>query len=340
MSEAVRVVAPAPLDGERVDRVVSFLTGMPRADAAAAIDAGAVSLRGSVVTSRSARVRDGDELEIVLPERPGPPGADPAVAVDVVHADADVVVVEKPAGLVVHPGAGNPGGTLVNGLLARVPDMAGRAWPDTARPGIVHRIDKGTSGLLMVARTPAAMVALAAQLEAHTVERCYLALVWGTIEPASGVVDAPLGRSIADPTKMTVRADGRRALTRYEVVDQWMDPQPTTLLRCTLETGRTHQIRVHLAAIGHPVVGDDRYLQGSVGRQGPVLDIGPDGPRRSRARRRGAIVAPGLAPGRPFLHAAVLGFVHPGSGNRMRFESDLPADLRGTLSRVGRGGAD
>ena len=339
MTEPVRVVAPAPLDGERVDRVVSFLTGMARAEAAAAVDSGAVSLRGAVIRSRSARVREGDELVIVLPDRPGPPLSDPSVEVDVVHADDDVIVVDKPAGLVVHPGAGNPGATLVNGLLARFPDMAGLEWPDAGRPGIVHRIDKGTSGLLMVARSPAAMEVLSAQLEAHTVERRYLALVWGTVEPASGVVDAPLGRSVADPTKMSVRADGRRAVTRYEVAGQWADPQPTTLLRCTLETGRTHQIRVHLAAIGHPVVGDDRYLQRSVGRQGPVLEMGPDGPRRSRNRKRGAIVAPGLAPGRPFLHAAMLGFDHPRSGAHMRFESPLPADLHVTLDRIGVRGA-
>ena len=334
MSEPVRVVAPAPLDGERVDRVVSFLTGLPRAEAAAVIDAGGVRLRGAVVTSRSARVRDGDEIEVTLPEPPGPLPADPTVAVDVVYADGDVIVVDKPAGLVVHPGAGNPDATLVNGLLARFPDMAGLDWPDPSRPGIVHRIDKGTSGLLMVARTPAAMTALAAQLEARTVERRYVALVWGTVEPASGVVDAPLGRSASDPTKVAVRAGGRRAVTRYEVIERWTDPQPTTLLRCILETGRTHQIRVHLAAIGHPVVGDDRYLQGSVGRQGPALEVGPEGVRRAKHRKRGAVVAPGVAPGRPFLHAAVLGFDHPSSGERLRFESELPADLRSTLAQL------
>jgi len=201
----------------------------------------------------------------------------------------------------------------------------------------VHRIDKGTSGLLMVARTPAAGVALAGQLEARLVERRYLALVWGTVAPAVGVVDAPLGRSAADPTKVTVKADGRRAVTRYETVQHWSEPQPTTLLRCTLETGRTHQIRVHLAAIGHPVVGDDRYLSSGPRRPAPALEIGPDGAHRARNHKRGAVVAPGLAPGRPFLHAALLGFTHPSRGEPLRFESPLPADLMATLGQLRSG---
>jgi 23S rRNA pseudouridine1911/1915/1917 synthase len=303
-AEVVHVVVPAALDGERVDRVVSFATGMPRAEAAALIGAGGVLLGGKPVTARSRRVASGDDLDIAVPEPAGGPVADPTVALDVVYDDDSVIVVDKPAGLVVHPGAGNADKTMVNGLLARFGDLARQAWPDPSRPGIVHRLDKGTSGLLMVGRTPAALAALSAQLEARTVERRYLALVWGTVESTAGMVDAPIGRSVSDPTRMSVRADGRRAVTRYEVVSQWRLPQPVTLLRCTLETGRTHQIRVHLAAIGHPVVGDDRYM------------------------RKGTVVAPSLHPGRPFLHAAVLGFDHPESGERLRLESALPPDLR------------
>jgi len=304
----VRVVVPGPLGGERVDRVVSFLTGMPRSEAALVIGAGSVVLGGRPVTSRSQRVSEGEVLEVVVPDRPGPPSADVGVHLTVIHADDSVVVIDKPAGLVVHPGAGNPSGTLVQGMLARFPDIAGRDWPDGSRPGIVHRLDKGTSGLLMVARTPEALISLASQLEHRTVERRYLALVWGSVEPATGTVDAPLGRSVSEPTKMAVRADGRRAVTHYEVVRTWAAPQPATLLRCTLETGRTHQVRVHLAAIAHPVVGDDRY------------------------RRRGAAVAPGVGPGRPFLHAAALGFDHPATGRRMRFSSALPQELEAVLA--------
>lgn len=305
MSERVTVVVPGALGGERVDRVVSLLTGLPRSDAAAIVDRGAVRIAGRPVTARSRRVAEGETVDIEVPPRPGGPDPDPSVAVPVVHADDAVIVVDKPAGLVVHPGAGNPAGTLVNGLLARYPDLAGHGWPDPGRPGVVHRLDKGTSGLLMVARTPAALASLSAQLADRTVERRYLVLVWGDVANVSGVIDAPIGRSPSEPTRMAVRAEGRRAVTRYEVLRRCGS---ATLLQCALDTGRTHQIRVHLAAIGHPVVGDDRYDRGHGGRG-----------RRVR---------------RPFLHAAVLGFDHPTSGARMRFESDLPAELRTALQEV------
>ena len=188
-------------------------------------------------------------------------------------------------------------GTLVNGLLARYPELAGVG--DPGRPGIVHRLDKGTSGLLVVARTQAAYDGLVAQLAAHTAERRYLALVWGHPASAAGLVDAPIGRSPRDPLKMAVVADGREARTRYQVRETFDRPAPTALLDCRLETGRTHQIRVHLAAIGHPVVGDATY-----GGVRPALDVP-----------------------RPFLHAYRLSFDHPATGERLTFESPLPADL-------------
>jgi 23S rRNA pseudouridine1911/1915/1917 synthase len=226
----------------------------------------------------------------------------------VVHADEQVIVVDKPAGMVVHPGHGNAGGTLVNGLLARFPDMAVQPWPDPARPGIVHRLDKGTSGLLVVARTVASGQSLIAQLANRSVERRYVALAWGHVDASAGVIDAPLGRSLQDPLRMAVRADGRRAVTRYEVRARYDEPSPTTLLACRLETGRTHQIRVHLAAIGHPVVGDARYRGG---------------------RKNVTIV-----PGRPFLHAEALAFDHPDDGRRCSFEAPLPVDLSEVLARL------
>jgi 23S rRNA pseudouridine1911/1915/1917 synthase len=197
--------------------------------------------------------------------------------------------------------------------------MVGQEWADPSRPGIVHRLDKGTSGLLMAARTAAAQRSLSAQLAARTVERRYLALVWGTVDQPAGVVDAPIGRSVRTPTRMTVRGDGRRAVTNYEVIQRWTEPQPTTLVHCVLETGRTHQIRVHLAAIGHPVVGDGRYESASAATRG----------------RQRAAIAPGMRPARPFLHAEVLGFDHPASGERLRFELSLPADLVEVLDGLG-----
>ncbi|HEY5246326.1 MAG TPA: RluA family pseudouridine synthase, partial [Acidimicrobiales bacterium] len=252
-------------------------------------------------------------LAVDLPDA-APAGVEPEPDVElrVVHADAAVVVVDKPAGVVVHPGAGHAHGTLVAGLLARFPDLAGVGDPE--RPGIVHRLDRGTSGLLVVARTAAAYQSLTAQLAERTVGRRYVALVTGHVADDRGVVDAPIGRSSRTPTKMAVSANGRPARTAYRVLRRLAGQpaldQPSTLLALALETGRTHQIRVHLAAIGHPVVGDDRY--------------GPPGRVGGRA----------LPAGRLFLHAAQLGFDHPGSGERVVWTSPLPDDLAGLTGPV------
>jgi 23S rRNA pseudouridine1911/1915/1917 synthase len=222
----------------------------------------------------------------------------------VVYEDADLVVVDKPAGLVVHPGAGQPSGTLVNGLVARYPEMLAVGEPD--RPGIVQRLDKGTSGLLLVARSPAAYDALVAMLAARVVDRRYRALAWGTLDAATGLVDAPIARSSRDRTRMAVSVRGKEARTRYEVVRAYHEPVTVTELRCRLETGRTHQIRVHLASIGHPVVGDTRY----------------GGARQS------------LPVPRPFLHAEHLALAHPVTGEPLVFDSPLPADLAGVLASL------
>ena len=273
-----------------------MLTDVPRTEAAALVADGRVRLDGRVVAGKSRRVAEGEVLTVELPEA-GVVGveADPSVAVPVVFADADVIVVDKPPGLVVHPGHGNDTGTMVQGLLARFPELASVGELD--RPGVVHRLDAGTSGLLVVARSAAAYEALVAQLQARSVDRRYLALVGGTVEAPAGVVDAPIGRSGHDPTRMAVRADGREARTAYEVRERFTEPAPATLLECKLETGRTHQIRVHLAAIGHPVLGDPRY-------------------------GRSKVPAP-----RPFLHAWRLAFDHPTTGERLSFEAPLPPDL-------------
>ena len=296
---SARAEVPLALDGERLDRVVSLLWGLARGDAAALVAAGDVRVGGRPVLVRGRRLASGDVVEVDLPaRRPAPSLAlEPDVAVPVVAVDEHVVVVDKPAGLVVHPGAGHTTGTLVNGLLARWPEIA--AVGDPARPGIVHRLDAGTSGLLVVARTAAAHASLVAQLAARTVERHYLALAWGWVEAPAGMVDAPVGRASRDRTQMAVSAGGREARTRYRVVGRYASPAAVTLLECWLDTGRTHQIRVHLAAIGHPVVGDSRY--------------------------RGA--RPSLPVDRPFLHAFELGFDHPATGERQRYTSPLPPDL-------------
>jgi 23S rRNA pseudouridine1911/1915/1917 synthase len=310
----VKETVPAALDGERVDRAVALLTGLSRSDVAELVVRGAVTLTGSTVAARSRRVRVGDVLEVDVPEVSAAAGpvADAAVHVAIVHADDQVIVVDKPAGLVVHPGAGHPEGTLVHGLLSLFPDLAelGRPGPDRDRPGIVHRLDKGTSGLLVVARTGPARDALVAQMAARAVDRRYAALVWGQVEAAEGLIDAPLGRAETDPTRIAVRAGGRAARTRYLVERRYPPPHDVTLLECRLETGRTHQIRVHLAAIGHPIVGDPRY-----GRRG---------------RQRGPV----LTPGRQWLHARRLSFDHPGTGERLTFESALPDDLASVLAAL------
>jgi 23S rRNA pseudouridine1911/1915/1917 synthase len=215
----------------------------------------------------------------------------------VVYDDEHVIVVDKPAGLVVHPGAGNVSGTLVNGLLARYPEIATIGEPH--RPGIVHRLDIGTSGLMVVAHSVRAYHYLVYALSQRDVTRVYRAMVWGYPANPTGVIDAPIGRDHRDPMRMAVVVDGKSARTRYHVLAAYSAPAEASALECRLESGRTHQIRVHLAAIGHPVVGDGTY-----------------------GGARHPIASP-----RPFLHAAELAFDHPGTGESLTFTSPLPDDL-------------
>jgi 23S rRNA pseudouridine1911/1915/1917 synthase len=294
---------PDALDGERVDRALALLTGWSRGEVQELVRRGDVRVEGRIV-AKSHRVAAGDALEVRAAPAPDVPPGPEDVPVAVRYEDDDVVVVAKPAGLVVHPGAGHAGGTLVNGLLARYPEMA--AVGDPHRPGLVHRLDRDTSGLLVVARSARAHEALVAALGSRLVARGYRALVWGVPEAPRGVIDAPIGRSEARRTRMAVREAGRPARTRYEVVDARRDPT-VAVLRCELETGRTHQVRVHLAAVGHPVVGDATY-----------------GGRR-----------PGVALDRPFLHAAELAFDHPVTGARVELIEPLPAELRRVLDELG-----
>ncbi len=316
----IREEVPAALAGERLDRIVALLADISRSAAAAAITAGGVTVDGTPSTSGKVRLAEGAVVQVdpaAIPQAALPVG-DASVEVAVVHADDAVIVVDKSAGMVVHPGAGNPDGTLVNGLLHRFPELAGVG--DPMRPGIVHRLDAGSSGLLVVARTAEAAQVLVAQFAAHRDDgltrsgthsariagRRYDAVVWGHPDAAHGIVDAPIGRDPADPLKMAVVVGGKPARTEYQVVAGYDEPARLARLRCALQTGRTHQIRVHLAAVGHPLVGDPTY-----------------GDRRTTL---------GLA--RPFLHAAELSFDHPTTGERLTFTSPLPPDLATWLATL------
>jgi 23S rRNA pseudouridine1911/1915/1917 synthase len=301
VSEPIPV--PETLAGERIDRAVALLTGWTRGDVQALLARDAIVVDGQPV-GKSHRLVEGTVIELLEePSITAAPEAEAAVEVDVRYADDDVVVVAKPAGLVVHPGAGHAGGTLVNGLLARYPEVA--AVGDEMRPGIVHRLDRDTSGLLVAARSPLAYDSLVEQIAMRTVDRRYVALAWGVMASPRGIVDAPIGRSTARRTRMAVRESGKSARTAYEVREAFAAPV-CSLLDCRLETGRTHQIRVHLSAIGHPIVGDATY-GGS--REAIPLD-------------------------RPFLHASELAFDQPATGERLTFSDPLPPELAAVLDRL------
>lgn len=300
---------PSALAGDRLDRVVALLADLSRAQSAALIAGGGVSVDGVPAAAGKVKLEVGQVIVIdtaKLPEKELPK-ADASVRVEIVHADADVVVVNKANGLVVHPGAGNPSGTLVNGLLALYPEIA--AVGDPMRPGIVHRLDAGTTGLMVVARTPDAYESLVHQLSQRLVHREYLAVAVGAFDAHSGVIDAAIGRDLRELTKMAVRVDGKPARTHYEVLREFLAPISASLVRCQLETGRTHQIRVHLAAVGHPVLGDATY--GGVRATVPF--------------------------GRPALHAVRLSFEHPRSGDDMSFEAPVPADIESLVALFSEG---
>ena len=292
---------PESLAGERLDRTLAMLTGWTRSEVQTLVEAGSV-LVGGVRVAKSRRLEEHDLIEVLAePEGPGLPQADPAVPVVVRYEDDDVVVIAKPAGLVVHPGAGHPDATLVNGLLARYPELA--TVGDPTRPGIVHRLDRDTSGLLMVARHDAAQASIMAQLKARRVKKTYQALVQGSVSAAVGRIEAPIGRDPKHRTKMAVVPDGRPSVTGYRVRERFTD---WTLLELDLVTGRTHQIRVHLEAIGHPVAGDPVYGTGTSRR----------GPR-------------GLE--RLFLHAWRLELTSPTDGHLIRATAALPVELESVL---------
>ena len=304
---------PSSLDNERIDRVLSILLARSRKAVAQLIEDGVIYLNGVAVCDRDRRVQKGEILEVkngalVLDEGLRPASRD-VVSFDVIYEDSSIVVVDKPAGLVVHPGAGHAHDTLASGLVARYPDLVAASASgagEPMRPGIVHRLDKDTSGLMVIARTPAAYKQLVNQLATREMGRTYETLVVGHISSNEGVIEAPIGRSRRRPTQMAITSAGREARTRYRVMRRFEHPIVTSLLEVNLETGRTHQIRVHFSAIGHPVAGDKRY--GGAARD--------------------------LLLNRPFLHAKELRFRHPESGEERTFISSLPEDLRAVLARL------
>ncbi len=316
MTQRLEFVTSAADAGRRLDVVLAKLLNRSRSSCADLIRDGHVRINAHA--AKASQVVEAGIQIIVSAPAPREPAASPQdLPIRIVHDDEDFCVVDKPAGMATHPGRGNLEGTLLNGLLARFPSLP--AINGVRRPGIVHRLDKETSGLLVVAKTERAMTALTRAMAQRRIKRSYDAVVWGVPVNARGIIDAPLGRDPRARTKFTVRDDGRRAVTHYRAVETFPKilsiatdaPESASLLRLELETGRTHQIRVHAAAIGHPIIGDQTY--------GPSL--------------------PGLRMKRQALHAAELSFEHPVTGKMLRFASPWPDDFRALVERLRAGEA-
>ena len=324
VSERIEGVFDTAQADERLDRALVAVLAqahptLTRSRLKSLIEARHVLVEGATVSEPSRRVKPGQHYALDLPLPSSGRIEAQAMDLTIVHEDEDLLVVDKPAGLVVHPAAGNPDRTLVNALLAHCGKALLRVG-GTGRPGIVHRIDKDTSGLLVVAKTETALLHLSRQFAAHSVERVYRALVWGLPAPSTGEIAGAIGRSRSDRKKMTVvRSGGKAALTRYRVVASILNGR-FAQVECRLATGRTHQIRVHFASIGHALVGDPVY-------------------GRATAQRRAlpAAAQAALAPfQRQALDAIVLGFEHPRSGEQLRFARDLSSDLRTLIDALER----
>lgn len=285
--------------GVRLDKAVADLTELSRSQANEAIKAGTILVNNQTQKARYA-VKLGDVISYELPKEEVLDYQPENIPIEIVYEDSDVAVVNKPQGMVVHPSAGHASGTLVNALLYHVKDLS--TINGVVRPGIVHRIDKDTSGLLMIAKNDKAHQALAQELKEKKSLRQYVAIVHGNLPNDRGVIEAPIGRSDKDRKKQAVTAKGKPALTRFHVLERFGD---FTLVELTLETGRTHQIRVHMAYIGHPIAGDPVY-----------------GPRKT------------LAGHGQFLHAKTLGFTHPTTGELMTFSVEAPAIFQETLEKL------
>jgi len=318
-SDNETVTIAADQAGQRLDRALAArLPSLSRSRLKALILEGQVAVAGRTIRDPAVQVNSGDRVIVTLPPpRPAEPAAE-AIPLDVVYEDDALIVIDKPAGLVVHPAAGHASGTLVNALIAHcASSLSGIGG--VMRPGIVHRLDKDTSGLMVVAKTDRAHRALGKQFSDKTkseLERGYLALVWGAPERPRGTIDAPLDRHPHARDKRAVREGGRAAVTHWEVKERFAGPDGkpvASLLACTLETGRTHQIRVHLAHIGHPIMGDETYASGFKTKAGLL------GPKAGAALKD---------LGRQALHAYLLAIKHPYSGENLVFQVEPPGDLR------------
>lgn len=285
--------------GQRLDKALSEETDLSRSLAHEQIKAGKVLVNGQQKKAKYT-VEAGDVVSFELPENQVLDIVAEDITLDIVYQDKDLAVVNKPQGMVVHPSAGHTSGTLVNALMYHVKDLS--AINGQIRPGIVHRIDKDTSGLLMIAKNDQAHLALAEELKSHKALRQYVALVHGNLPKDRGIIEAPIGRSEKDRKKQAVTAKGKPAVTRFQVLERF---GAYSLVELTLETGRTHQIRVHMAYIGHPIAGDPLY-----------------GPRKT------------LAGEGQFLHAQSLGFSHPRTKELMTFTAPLPTIFEETLARL------
>jgi 23S rRNA pseudouridine1911/1915/1917 synthase len=319
---AVKRVTADPGDaGERLDRLLALRLGeMSRTRLKHLIESGRVTMEGATITDPSWRVKPGQSFVLDLPAPVADAPQPQAIALDIVYEDAHLLVLEKPAGLVVHPAPGNLDRTLVNALLAHCgASLAGIGG--VKRPGIVHRLDKDTSGLMVVAKDEQAQLGLSADFAARRVDRAYHAVVWGVPRPPAGEIASLIGRSSNNRKKMAVlRQGGKPALTRYRVVRSFKDV--AALVECRLATGRTHQIRVHLTNRGHPLIGDRAY--GNAASSGRLQRLPPP--------VRAAVAA---LP-RQALHAILIGFRHPASGQYVQFTSNLPRDIEDLIAALDR----
>jgi 23S rRNA pseudouridine1911/1915/1917 synthase len=321
-----KLEAVAGLDG-RLDKVLALaFPEVSRARFQSLIADACVAVEGKVVTEGRHKVKAGQSLAVVIPEAVAAAPLPEFIALDIVHEDDDLIVIDKPPGLVVHPGAGNETGTLVNALIAHCGESLSGIG-GVKRPGIVHRLDKDTSGLLVVAKTDRSHKALSEQFAAHgrdgRLERAYLAVVWGMPERPRGTIEGAIARSTANRQKMAVSrsASARTAITHYEVLKTFGAPPAASLVRCVLETGRTHQIRLHMAHIGHPLLGDVTYGSGFKSSENKL-------PATAREALKSL--------NRQALHATVLGFEHPATGNPMHFERPPPKDMAHLISALTR----